>query len=150
MRIEDAIKQAKFDNNIERVIVNIIYTYNAIRDQHMEVLKPYGLLIQHYNILRILKGKHPDAACPGEIKEVMLDKGNDVTRLIDKLVAMGLANRQLCETNRRKMDVNITEKGIKLTHELIKKMEVMGSRFSQSIADSEAIQLSNLLDKVRG
>lgn len=150
MDIEKEIKQSKFDSEIEKVIVNIIFTYNALRDAHLEILKPHGILMQHYNVLRILRGKHPKSVCPGEIKAVMLDKGNDVTRLVDKLVSMGLVTRQLCEANRRKIDVNITEKGLELTKLLSQKLEVFGQKANKNISDAEAKELSSLLDKLRG
>lgn len=150
MKLEDAIKQKKFDDKIEKAIVNVIFTYNWLRDEHTLILKPYGLLLQHFNILRILRGRYPDIMCPGEIKEVMLDKGNDVTRLIDKLVSMGLAERKLCESNRRKMDVCITHKGLDLVKELSAKIENFSSRIKNEFAENEAELLSSLLDKMRG
>ena len=149
MKLEEAIKQQVFEDNIEKAIVNIIYTYNWLRDAHTLILKPYGLLLQHFNILRILRGKYPEVLCPGEIKDVMLDKGNDVTRLIDKLVGMGLAERNLCETNRRKMDVRITAKGLELTDLLSHKIDLLSQGIKKVLTEEEAGVLSNLLDKMR-
>jgi DNA-binding MarR family transcriptional regulator len=149
MKIEEAIKQNKFDNQVEKAIVNVIYTYTWLRDAHATILKPYGLLMQHFNILRILRGAHPKSMCPGEIKEVMLDKGNDVTRLIDKLVSLGLAERKLCETNRRKMDVDITKAGLELTQKLSDELAIISSNIGERISEKEVEQLNSLLDKLR-
>lgn len=149
MKIGEAIKQEKFDNSVEKAIVNLIYTHNWLRDGFNTILKPYGLLQQHFNVLRILRGKYPDIMCPGEIKEVMLDKGNDITRLLDKLVSMELAERSLCETNRRKMDVRITEKGLSLIKELSDKFDNRSIDIKERLSESDAEQLSSLLDKMR-
>ncbi|WP_447641077.1 MULTISPECIES: MarR family winged helix-turn-helix transcriptional regulator [Chitinophagaceae] len=149
MKIEDAIKQKKFENAVDKAIINLIYTHNWLRDGFNTILKPYGLLQQHFNILRILRGKHPEVMSPGDIKEVMLDKGNDITRLLDKLVSMKLAERNLCETNRRKMDIRITEKGLELTREISEKFKERGNNIIQNITERDAELLSNLLDKMR-
>jgi len=149
VKIEEAIKQEKFDNSVEKAIVNLIYTHNWLRDGFNTILKPYGLLQQHFNVLRILRGKYPKVACPGDIKDVMLDKGNDITRLLDKLVSMELAERNLCETNRRKMDIRITEKGLALTKELSEKFEERAVGITKRLNEKDAELLSNLLDRMR-
>lgn len=150
MRIEDAIKQTSFKTSHEKAAVNLLFTYNWFRDLSSESLKPFGLKMQHYNVLRILNGRHPEAHSPGEIKDVMLDKSPDLTRLLDKLVKMGLADRHLCPENRRKMDIHITEQGINMLKEVRAKHGDSLEAWSQNLSDSEAEQLSNLLDKVRG
>ena len=149
MDIGEAIKQKKFDNSVEKAIVNLIYTHNWLRDGFNTILKPYGLLQQHFNVLRILRGKYPEVMCPGDIKEIMLDKGNDITRLLDKLVAMGLAERNLCESNRRKMDIRITQKGLSLTRELSEKFDEHTVQIKKSLTENDAEQLSDLLDRMR-
>lgn len=149
MRIEEAIKQ-KFGDSYQKAVVNLIYTGNWMRDKQSALFKAYDILPQHYNILRILKGKHPKPVSPGEIKEVMLDKGNDVTRLLDKLVAKGLVKRGLCEENRRKMDVLITEEGLKFVEVLSEPVKQVNQDVRNNISVEEAEQLSDLLDKLRG
>ena len=149
MKIGEEIRQDHFENPIEKAIVNIIYTHNWLRDNFNTILKPYGLLQQHFNILRILRGKYPKVTSPGEIKEVMLDKGNDITRLLDKLVAMKLAERSLCETNRRKMDIVITEKGLEIINELSVKFDSRFKELDDRLMDEEAEMLSAFLDKIR-
>ncbi len=149
MNIGEAIKQSKFENSVEKAIVNLIYTHNWLRDGFNDILKPYGLLQQHFNILRILRGKYPEVMCPGDIKEVMLDKGNDITRLLDKLVSMELAERNLCESNRRKMDIRITEKGLDLTKELSDKFDERSVSIKERLNCDDAELLSGLLDRMR-
>jgi DNA-binding MarR family transcriptional regulator len=113
-------------------------------------MKQYDILPQHYNVLRILKGKHPNASSPGDIKEVMIDKGNDVTRLLDKLVSKGLVKRSLCEENRRKMDVYITEEGLKLLQDIEKPLQDYLAEIKKRVTEQEAETMSALLDQMRG
>lgn len=150
MQIEKAIKQSRFHNSHEKLAVNLIFTSNWLRDWQNTLLKQFDILPQHYNILRILKGKHPNPLCPGDIKEVMLDKGTDVTRLLDKLVQKGWVNRSLCEENRRKMDVHITEKGIGILKETEEPMKQIFFELKNRLTEEEAEQMSLLLDKMRG
>jgi DNA-binding MarR family transcriptional regulator len=149
MKIEKAIKQSKFESPLQKAVINIFYTANWLRDQQWELFKKYDILPQHYNVLRIIKGKHPESVSPGDIKEVMLDKGNDVTRLVDKLVKMGLVKRSLCEANRRKIDINLTDKGLDFLKELNEPMRKQYNSIKKQLSEKEAEQLSNLLDKLR-
>lgn len=149
MKIEQAIKQSKFESNHHKAIINIIYTANWLRDQQLDTFKTHDILPQHYNVLRIVNGRYPEAVSPGEIKEVMLDKGNDVTRLVDKLVKKGLVKRNTCENNRRKIDIIITKEGIKFLKELNEPFKKQITGLKKIISDKEAETLSDLLDKFR-
>lgn len=148
MGIKEAIKQNKFDSNQLMATVNIIYTANWLRDQNAPVYKIHGILSQHYNILRIVRGSHPKPVTPGYIKEVMLDKGRDLTRLVDKLVKLNYLERRLCEHNRRKMEITITKTGLDLIDVISKDSEPLFK--AQPLTEEESLQLSNLLDKLRG
>jgi DNA-binding MarR family transcriptional regulator len=151
VKIEKVIKQGtRFKSSHEKAAVNLIYTSSWFRDTQNTLFKDHSILPQHYNVLRILKGKHPESVSPGIIKEVMLEKNNDITRLLDKLVLKGLVKRQLCPVNRRKMDINITEKGLRLLQELDEPLKKHLSEMKKKLTDKEAEQLSNLLDKMRG
>ena len=149
MKLEEEIKQSRFESAYHKAVINILYTSNWLRDRQMEVFKAFDILPQHYNVLRIIKGKHPQACSPGEIKEVMLDKGNDVTRLVDKLVKKGFVKRNLCEENRRKIDIYITDKGITFLKELNDPLKKQLSVMKKQLSEKEAEQLSQLLDKIR-
>lgn len=149
MKIEQAIKQSKFESPFQKAVINIIYTANWLRDQQTELFKKHDILPQHYNVLRIVNGKHPKSVSPGDIKEVMLDKGNDVTRLVDKLVKMDLLKRSLCEENRRKIDINLTDKGVKFLKEINEPMRKQYLNMKKFLSEKEAESLSNLLDKLR-
>ena len=149
MNILEEINQTAFNSSIEKALVNILYTYNWLRDKTQDNYKPYGIRMQHYNVLRILKGKYPEATSPGEIKEVMLDKSPDLTRLLDKLVAMAWVERDICSANRRKIDVKITKKGLKILEELTTLQKKLYAEFNKNLSPAEAESLSDLLDKLR-
>lgn len=147
MGIKEDIRQENFPNNKLMAVVNVMYSHNWLRDLNQPIFKKHNILSQHYNILRIVRGKHPKTVSPGAIKDVMIDKGRDLTRLVDKLVKLGLLQRDLCEHNRRKMEISITAEGL----ELVSKVELATAEVFQTLNlnEEEALQLSNLLDKMR-
>jgi DNA-binding MarR family transcriptional regulator len=149
MSILEEINQKEFKSNYDKAIVNLLFTNNWFRDLFKEVLTPHGLKAQHYNVLRILKGKSPASCSPGEIKKVMLDKSPDLTRLLDKMEKMQLIKRELCPENRRMMDIYITKDGEILLSKIMEKEEQLNSIRRKKITEQEAEQLSNLLDKFR-
>lgn len=149
MKIEEEIRQEKFNSPYQKAVINLMYTCNLLLDAFKQVFRPFGITLPQYNVLKILKGKYPDAAYAGEVKRVMLDKSPDLTRLVDRLVEKGLASRKLCEHNRRKVEIKITERGLKLLSDIEPvAMEFMGGM--KHISDAESEELSRLLDKLRG
>ena len=149
MRIEDEIK-SKFSCEFQKAFINLIYTSNKLQDLNKKVFKQMGITQQQYNVLRILRGKHPESLNPGQIKEVMLDKSPDLTRLIDRLIAKGLVHRKNCSENRRKIDINITDTGLEFLESSNILMCENEPHLSSNLTEEEAAQLSNLLDKARG
>lgn len=149
MKIEEAIKQGRFGSNFHKAVVNLIYTSNWLRDAHTDLFRKYGILSQHFNALRIIKGRHPKPVSAGEIKDVLLDKASDVTRLLDKLVTQGYVKRQLCEYNRRKMDITLTPRGLQLLEELEGPLNAFYEELATRLSAEEALLLSDLLDKIR-
>ncbi|HAV28591.1 MAG TPA: MarR family transcriptional regulator [Saprospirales bacterium] len=148
MNFEDQIRQTKFRNNFLKAILNLKYTSSLYNSKEVEVFKKYGILAQHFNVLRIVRGVYPDSVSPGKILEVMLDSGRDLTRLVDKLVKLGLLIRSTCPYNRRRVDINITEEGLALTDKIGKDVDVFLDSI-ETLTDKESEQLSNLLDKLR-
>lgn len=148
MNFEDQIRQTKFRNNFLKAILNLKYTSSLYNSKEVEVFKKYGILAQHFNVLRIVRGVYPDSVSPGKILEVMLDSGRDLTRLVDKLVKLGLLLRSTCPYNRRRVDINITEEGLALTDKIGKDVDVFLDSI-ETLTDKESEQLSNLLDKLR-
>ncbi|MEO9806492.1 MAG: MarR family transcriptional regulator [Reichenbachiella sp.] len=149
MKFEEEIKQSAFKDPREKAIINISYTGNWLRDRFESILKPIGINEQHFNILRILRGRHPHTICPGEIKEVLINKRGDLTRLLDKLVAMELVERDINPDNRRMINLKVTDKGLELLSDLDPKVEMQNSE-NNALTKEESEQLSDLLDKLRG
>jgi DNA-binding MarR family transcriptional regulator len=149
MKIEDEIVQPKFSNLNHKLVVNIIYTYNWLYEKQLRVLKPYRLTTQQYNILRILRGQHPNPATIKLLKERMLDKMSDASRLVEKLRVKELVDRRICDKDRRNVDVLITQKGLDLLLEIDEK-EKEFEKLIDNLEVGEIKQLNNLLDKLRG
>jgi DNA-binding MarR family transcriptional regulator len=149
MELEEEIKQKKFKNVHEKALVNIIYTSSWLNNLTAAFLKRYQITPQQYNILRILRGQHPQPASVNLLIERMLDKMSNASRLVDKLLLKGFVDRRICERDRRQVDVIISESGLKLLEKLDRDMEQLFSKLHQ-ISDSEAAELNKLLDKLRG
>jgi MarR family multiple gene transcriptional regulator MgrA len=128
--------------------LNIIYTSNWFTSQHSAKLKPHGITQQQYNILRILRGQHPNPASIKLLKERMMDKMSDASRLVEKLRLKGLLERKICKADRRNVDVVITPKGL----DLLTSLDHLDDNFKDIIAlnKDEVHQLNELLDKLRG
>ncbi len=149
MSLEKEIHQVRpFRNEYHKATVNIIYTGKWMLQLILDVLRPYKLTLQQYNILRILRGKFPEAITVTYFRDRLLDRMSDASRIIEVLRKKGLVKRNICEENRRRMDVLITQKGIQLLDEIEKENERM-DKYSSSLNDQEIIQLNFLLDKLR-
>lgn len=149
MRIEEEIKQKKFRSEHHRMIVNLLYTSNWAEAHQNKLLKPFGLSLQQFNILRILRGQYPNPATLGLIQERMLDKNSNASRLVDKLKLKNLVEREECKTDRRQVAIVITEKGMEQLKELDPVIDGSEKRF-HTITEEEALELSRILDKMRG
>ena len=148
MSIEKDIKQANFKSPYSKAVINILYTNNWLQSLQFEVFKPFDLTLQQYNVLRILRGQYPNPITVIAIIERMLDKMSNASRLVDKLLAKELVIRRLCPHDRRAVDVIITEKGL----ELLEELDTLQSQWEdklRGLTEIEALQLSNLLDKMR-
>lgn len=131
------------------VAVNILYTYNWLTESLKQLVEPYDITMQQYNVLRILRGNHPEPLSTLEIRHRMLDKMSDVSRIVDRMIAKDLASKGVCPTDKRLVDVQITSKGISLLKKL-KKLESEMDQQLTGLTPEEAKQLSLLLDKLRG
>lgn len=130
------------------MMINLFYTYNVLSGKMQEFLRDSELTMQQFNILRILRGQHPNPATNGMVKERMLDKNSDVTRIIDRMVKNGLVQRVNCESDRRRVDITITPKGLEILAKLDKRAPEM-DLIAEGVNDDEATQLNVLLDKLR-
>ncbi len=149
MSIETDIKQTSFRSPFHRLLVNLMYTNNWLCDGQMRLLKPYGITLQQYNVLRILRGQSPNPVKVSDITERMLDKMSNASRLVDKLVAKELVMRTECPRDRRACDVVITESGLALLIRIDADQQEWERTKNQTLTDDEATQLSHLLDELR-
>jgi len=149
MKIEEEIKQTKFRNPQHKATLNLLYTASWLEGKNQGFFKPFGITNQQFNILRILRGQHPNKITGAEIKSRMLDKNSDVSRLLDRLTNKKLAVKTQCPKDKRAADIAITEKGLQLLRQLDDKMDQTDSK-AINLTPAEAVKLSNLLDKCRG
>ena len=149
MELEKEIVQKKFKNVWQKAIVNVVYTSNWLNTLHSGLLKEYGLSVQQFNILRILRGQHPNPATIRLLTERMLDKMSNASRLVEKLRQKDLVARDICPSDRRQVHVRITELGLDLLRRIDEKMEGTEQQF-KTLEPEEAEELSRLLDKLRG
>ena len=150
MSIESDIKQnTPFKSSFHRVVVNLIYTSNWIGGGQTQLLKPYKLTLQQYNVLRILRGQHPNPIKVSDITERMLDKMSNASRLVDKLLAKKLVLRTECPSDRRAVDVVITDKGLELLKQLDIRQAEWDKDLQGKLTAEEATLLSKLLDRLR-
>lgn len=148
MGIAKEIKQEKFKSEYEKVIINIIYTNAWLNQQHLKLFKSNGLTIPQFNILRILRGQHPNPATVNLLIDRMLDKSSNASRIVDKLEQKGFVKRSQCSKDRRAVDVFITESGLKLLSDMDVKMEEWENG-SRKLTEKESATLNSLLDKMR-
>ena len=148
MKIEQAIQQTKpFRNTYQKAMVNLLYTSNWIQERLRDITKPFDITIQQYNVLRILRGAN-EPLTTSVIREKLIDKMSDTSRMVDRLYKKGLVNRKQCCMDRRLVDISLTEEG----HQVLKQIDSQSSDFDLCLSqlnDKEAEALSDLLDKIR-
>ncbi len=149
MKLEDEIKQTKFKNEYQKLAINLIFTGNWLNAKSSEFLKQFGITVQQFNVLRILRGQYPKPATVSLIIERMLDKMSNASRIVDKLLLKKLAERKVCSEDRRCVDVIITDKGLKLLSMIEEKESVLNREF-KSLSIKEAEDINRFLDKLRG
>lgn len=141
--------QTKFRNDYQRASVNLIYTFGWITEKTKEIFASADITPQQFNILRILRGSHPQPLSTLQIRERMLDKMSDTSRIVDRLVAKGFVKKGVCKTDRRLVDVMIADKGKKILEKLDSRQDELDMIIG-NLSKKEAATLSELLDKIRG
>jgi DNA-binding MarR family transcriptional regulator len=147
MSLEKEINQRKFRNEYQKSVINIIYTYNWLTEKINKVFDEWGITSQQFNILRILRGAGKPLSTL-QIRQRMLDKMSDTSRIVDRLVKKGLVKKAVCKTDRRLVDVTISEKGKKLL-EKIDAYDGQMDGIMMNLSQTEAATLNGLLDKAR-
>lgn len=149
MSIEEEVKQSKFENEFQKVVVNIMFTSGWLYNISSSRFKAFDITPEQFNVLRILRGSNPKPMMLAEITCRMIDKSSNATRLVEKLRQKGLVKRDLCKNNRRQVDIVITPKGLSLLSEIDKGTEQWLSML-KNISKAEAQELNRILDKLRG
>jgi DNA-binding MarR family transcriptional regulator len=147
MSIEKDISQSSFRNEYQKSIINLIYTYHWLNEKMKSFFEKEDITGQQFNILRILRGAGQPLST-SQIRQRMLDKMSDTSRIVDRLILKGFAKKVTCKTDKRLVDVSITDKGKKLLAKLDEHENAMDTVFS-NLNDSEAKTLNKLLDKIR-
>ena len=147
MNLEQEIKQKAFRSEQSKLIVNLIYTYNQLKSRIATVLKNEGVTMQQYNVLRIVKGAGKEGITTSEIRERMLDKMSDASRMVDRLETMELLLKKRDRDDRRVLNVFLTEKGRALVHRLMEQDTI--DQLASGVKEESAQQLNELLDSFR-
>src|SRR6202012_4134916 len=149
MKIEEEIQSTKFDDNFQKAVINLTYTYGWLNNSTRCYFEKYNLTSQQFNVLRILRGQYPNPATVNLITERMIDKMSDASRIVERLVQKGLVSRCTNNKDRRAVDIRISDEGLAI-------LDIMDKEFKtkeflkSNLTDEEADQLNNLLDKLRG
>ena len=133
MRIEEIIKSSVTMDTAKKVVLNLFYTQNVVTEKFNDVIKPYDLSAEQYNVLRILRGQKGNPVNMSLIQERMIAKNSNTTRLIDKLLLKDLVTREICPNNRRKMEILITQKGLDLLTKLDPKVLENEQHFAKNL-----------------
>lgn len=149
MRIEDEIKQEKFRNDFQKVVVNLMFTSGWLATRQEELFKPFGITSSQFNILRILRGQGNKSISGAAIKERMLERNSDISRMLDRLAKKDLIVRSQCPDDKRATDIHIAAAGLKVLKAIDASIDEAEKQYIK-LSQKEAKMLSDLLDKARG
>jgi len=149
MELETEIGQSAFDNQHHKLIVNILFTQSWLVSQMKGFLQQFGLTVQQFNILRILRGQSPNPTTLNLVRNRMLDKNSDASRIVERLRQKGMVERNQSEQDRRTVAIVITGKGLEVLAQIDQQDDFFYS-LTQNLSDTEAQQVNELLDTMRG
>jgi DNA-binding MarR family transcriptional regulator len=147
MGIEKDIQQANFRNEFQKMGINIIFTANWLNEHVAGFLNKEDITVQQYNILRILRGSDVPLSTL-QIRERMLDKMSDTSRIVDRLIVKDLVQKSACKADKRLVDITLTEKGLQLVTKLDQYNELIDINL-KGVTEAEAATINQLLDKLR-
>ncbi len=134
----------------KKTVLNVSFASNHFKDGILSVLKPHDISIEQFNVLRILRGKNGEPSNLKDIQDRMISKMSNTTRLVDKLILKNLVERFTCEKNRRKVDIYITDGGLKLLELVDPIIEEKENELTNNLSKKELKTLNLLLTKMRG
>ncbi|MBK7555454.1 MAG: MarR family transcriptional regulator [Flavobacteriales bacterium] len=146
--IEEEIK-GKFESEQQKAMLNVMFTANWLKARHNALLAPFGLSVQQFNILRILRGAKGEKVNMHCVKERMIDRAPNATRLTDKLIAKGLVLRERCDEDKRVIYVRISTAGLELLEQLDGTTRLDMGRLHEGLSVEDARLMNNALDALR-
>lgn len=149
MNIEELLKTTDRLPESRKLVLNLIVTANHISELLAEALKPFGISNQQFNVLRILRGQKGKPANLSTIQERMVSKMSNTTRLVDKLVDKNLCERIVCPSNRRKVEIRITNNGLELLEQIDPVIDKVEYNFAKKINEKEVLSLNTKLNELR-
>ncbi len=149
MKLSELIKQDRFASPAQEAMLNVVVTSSWLLGELATAMAPYGVTPAQYNVLRILRGSHPQTLTCSAIGERLLDRTPDVTRLLNRLERSGLIARERAEHDRRVVEVVVTQKGLDLLARMEPELEVVQRRLTHRLAPDEHRLLSDLLERLR-
>lgn len=148
MKLEVVIKSEKFKSEVHKAGLNILYTAWWLKTEISRELKEFGLTHEQYNVLRILRGKHPQQMCVRDIASRMIEKNSNVPRIIDRLELKKWVDRSTSLEDKRETVIKLTVEGTKVLEQATVRLDNLYNK-SITVDDSEAALLNNLLERVR-
>jgi DNA-binding MarR family transcriptional regulator len=149
MRIDDEIQSTNFEDNYHKAAINIAYTAGWLSNYFRIYFDKYNITQQQFNILRILRGQYPKPATINLLKERMVDKMSDASRIVDRLIQKELVSRCTNNKDRRAVDIRITEMGLQILSKMDNEFKAKDI-LKGNLSEDDAAVLSDLLDKLRG
>ncbi len=149
MHLQNETKTSRFESVYQQAIVNVMFTYGWCNERLKQMVSPYDITTQQFNILRILRGQHPNPSTINLLRSRMLDKMCDASRIVDRLVQKGLVLKGVNRNDKRSVDILITKKGLSLLMQMDDEVD-LSAMAAPNLTQEEAEQLNALLDKMRG
>jgi DNA-binding MarR family transcriptional regulator len=148
MKLEEALQMTKFADETHKATLNILYTAYWMKNQFSACIKGTGLTTEQFNVMRILKGKHPEKMCVKDIGSRIIEKNSNVPRIIDRLLSKDLVGRVSSEVDKRETLIYLTEKGLEL---LVTANNLLNEHSEHIIGinNADAAILNELLEKIR-
>lgn len=147
--IEHILMTASQLSVAKKTVLNLSYTSIVVREKILGVLKPFDMSIEQFNVLRILRGKKGHPANLQDIQKRMVSKNSNTTRLVDKLLLKNYVERRVCTSNRRKVEIFITNEGLDILNQIDPIIDKTEADLTSSLSEKELTTLNNLLTKLR-
>ena len=149
IKAEQSIEQTEFSSDNHKITLNFMFTYNWFKEEQKNFFKPYDITSQQFNVLRILRGNYPNPYTTSQVRDRMLDKMSDASRIVDRLVRKGLVVRSVTKSDKRLVDVVISRKGLELLDHIDEPLERFMEATFQNLTINEKNLFVDMLQKIR-